>query len=75
MEKELLEQIQKKLDKIACIHSSLELQFNRDVITMKRHDINNELYKMNQEVKDIGVLFNTFADEVPITYKNETTNN
>ena len=73
MEKQLIDDIVRKLENIRGVHGELDVLFNERVISLNRFRVNDMLYSISQEVREISALFQTFADMATITYrKNDT---
>jgi hypothetical protein len=73
MKKQLIDDIVRKLDNIRSVHGDLDVLFNQSVISLNRFKVNDMLFAISQEVREITALFQTFADMATITYrKNDT---
>jgi hypothetical protein len=73
MEKQLIDDIVRKLDRIRGVHDNLDVLFKQSVITLNRIKTNDMLYSIGQEVREISALFQTFADLAPITFNKNNT--
>jgi hypothetical protein len=73
MEKQLIDDIVRKLDHIRIVRGELDVLFNQSVVSLNRFKVNDMLYTISQEVREITSLFQTFADLATFTYrKNDT---
>ena len=73
MEKQLIDDIVRKLEHIRVVRGELDELFNQSVVSLNRFKVNDMLYSIGQEVREITSLFQTFADLATITYrKNDT---
>ena len=73
MEKQLIDDIVRKLENIRGVRGELDVLFNQSVVSLNRFKVNDMLYSIGQEVREITSLFKTFADLAPITYNRNNT--